>query len=919
MEIRFDIHYRTVWGQRPGIMGSLKQLGSNNPAKAPMMNTVDGENWYLIIEVPEKDAHSFTYKYFIHNEDNNSFLWEWGDDRAVGKHAKSSKSLCLNDFWRATQREENALYTSAFKNILLKRDLPAIDTKKNGKTPKKLSRLRFQICVPHVSRKYDLCIIGSASALGAWDESKAILMDGKNHPFWHTDIVLGEKDFLEPTSYKYGIYDKATGEIVEWETGADRRIDLSGLPQLAESLTVRTDEAFRFPNGNWRGTGVVIPVFSLRSNQSLGIGEFLDLKPMADWAKNTGLNMIQILPVNDTTAHHSWLDSYPYSAISVFALNPVYLNLEALGKSKDKKASAVLLKKKEELNKLEHVDYGEVIKIKEQYIRSMFLENKAGFLRSKAFKLFFAENEHWIKRYAAFCYLRDLYKTPDFTQWKEFSTFSEKKLEGLCDPKSPHYDEIALHYFTQFHLHKQLLEASDYARSKGVILKGDIPIGIYRHSVDAWVAPELYNMNAQAGAPPDAFAAQGQNWGFPTYNWETMAKDGYAWWTDRLKQLSKYFDAFRIDHILGFFRIWEIPYDSVEGLLGHFNPATPISQQEITDRGIPFDYNRYCKPYIREHMLHDIFGDEAEYVKHEFLNEYDPGYFELKPRFDTQRKVEAFLASDQKMPKEMKSKREFLRAGLYRLISEVIFIPSPSKDEGEGYHPRVTFHDTYSFRELDDWIRHRLDELYIDYFYRRQEGLWQKQAMVKLPAVKDATKMLICGEDLGMVPASVPNVMSELGILGLNIQRMPKDPSQEFFYPNEAPYLSVVSPSSHDMSTIRGWWEEERDTALRFYHNVLGKSDEAPYICEPGLVEEVIAQHLFSPAMWAVFPLQDLMGMDAHIRREDPHEEQINIPSNPKHYWRYRMHLSLEELQDEVSFNNRLRSMIEKSGRLHDD
>ena len=150
------------------------------------------------------------------------------------------------------------------------------------------------------------------------------------------------------------------------------------------------------------------------------------------------------------------------------------------------------------------------------------------------------------------------------------------------------YPHISIYYFIQFHLHLQLLEATNYARANGVVLKGDIPIGISRNSVEAWTEPHYFNLNGQAGAPPDDFSVNGQNWGFPTYNWEVMEQDDYSWWMKRFRKMSEYFDAYRIDHILGFFRIWEIPMHAVHGLLGQFVPSLPMSREEIESYGLPF-------------------------------------------------------------------------------------------------------------------------------------------------------------------------------------------------------------------------------------------------------------------------------------------------------------------------------------------
>jgi 4-alpha-glucanotransferase len=624
--------------------------------------------------------------------------------------------------------------------------------------------------------------------------------------------------------------------------------------------------------------------------------------------------LIQILPINDTIAEHSWKDSYPYAAISVFALHPIYLHLPSMGKLRDKTEMDWYIKEGKKLNKETDLNYQGVMELKSTYFKKLYDQDRDAFLADPEYKKFFQENREWLEQYAAFSYLRDQFKTPDFSKWKEYSEYDKEKIDKLVDPGNKIFDDIAVHYFIQYHLHKQLSEVVEYAREKGVVLKGDLPIGIYRNSMDAWVAPRLYNMNKQAGAPPDDYSISGQNWKFPTYNWDEMARDNYAWWKSRLTQMAKYFDAYRIDHILGFFRIWEIPWNSLEGLMGIFNPAIPMYKNEIENRGIYFDYDRFCKPYIRDYMLDELFGEWKEEVKKMYLNHRHNDFYEMKPEFATQRKVQDYFDAKKTVKKSEKEKNDQILYGLFTLIGNILFLDDEGSP-GEAFHPKIAFHQTYSYRELDDYTKNILNEIYTHYFYHRQENFWRDQAMVKLPAINRASNMLICGEDLGMVPDCVPGVMHELGILRLYIQRMSKEPDHEFGHPYNAPYLSVVSPSCHDMSTIRGWWEEDRERSQRFYELILGHHGQIPYYCETWLSEEMIFQHFNSPAMWAITPIQDLVSMDEKLRRKNPLEERINDPSNPNNLWKFRFHLDMEGLIKEKDFNRKLADMVEITGR----
>lgn len=568
----------------------------------------------------------------------------------------------------------------------------------------------------------------------------------------------------------------------------------------------------------WKGAGTAVPLFALRSADDFGVGEFPDLFKLVDWAAATGQTFIQLLPVNDTTMTGTLDDSYPYNANSTFALHPQFINLPEAGVPVDKE----YLKLQKKLNAFTkdgrpETDYVTVNKQKRVLLRKAFEASKQSLPRTAAYRKFLAANRDWLLPYALFCALRDEFGTPDFTQWGEYAVYNPKKLASWVKARKT---EVDFNCFLQFHADAQFRRARDYAHSRGVSLKGDLPIGISRTSADAWQYPELFNMDSQAGAPPDAFSADGQNWGFPTYNWDEMAKDGYAWWKSRLHKMSEYFDAFRIDHILGFFRIWEIPMPVKSGLEGHFSPALPYSAEELRDWGYADRMDRFIEDPRRKGM----------------------------------------------------------------------------------FHPRIDARD--------------LGGLYVDFFYHRHNEFWKGNATGKLSALLGSTSMLACGEDLGMIPACVPEVMSRLNILSLEIQRMPKDPARTFADPSLYPYNCVCTTSTHDMSPLRAWWEEDRALSQRYYNEVLGCGGEAPYFCEPWICRRIVEQHLASPAMLTILPLQDWLSIcPEHRYKGNPADERINVPAIPRYHWDYRMHITLEELLAAKEFNTTLASMIKSSGR----
>lgn len=900
-KVTFQVKFSTVVGQSLFVSGNHPLLGNNNYDNSFPLNYLNENYWAATLEIPETDSfqEEVIYNYVLKNIDG-TYIVDWGNDKVIKSKQINKSEVLFIDSWNASSLIENTYYTEPFQEVLLKENLTQLEPL----TPGSITHI-FRAKAPLLSKGQALCIIGSTEELGQWNTEKPLLLTRQQGEVWHS-ISLDLSNAQFPLNYKYGVFDTNTSQFVEYEIGDNRVINDNIFPV---ELTIVSDGFAQVPYKGYKGAGVAIPVFSLRSENSFGVGEFTDLKLLVDWAKQVGLKLIQILPVNDTTATHKYTDSYPYAAISAFALHPLYLHLPALASEGDQSFIASLTEKQAELNRLAEVDYVEVMKNKWDLIKQIFPSQKESVFQSSEFKTFFDENAHWLIPYAAFSYFREQFNTSDFNTWSTNQTYDAAEIKELAGFPLESDNKISVYYYVQYHLHLQLSAASQYAHENGIIIKGDIPIGIYRNSCDAWQQPELYNMDMQAGAPPDDFAVKGQNWGFPTYNWQKMREDGFRWWKNRFKQMSYYFDAFRIDHILGFFRIWSIPTNAVEGIMGYFVPAMPVHVNEISDRGIHFDYNRFCKPFINNEVLTQVFGTGKDEVTGLFLNETTDGNFELKPEFDTQRKVEAYFASQK--PNTGSAR---IKEGLYDLISNVILF-EVAGSEGTQFHFRIAMSDTTSFKFLNGHTQHHLNELYVNYFYRRQDYYWMHEAMLKLPELKRSTNMLICGEDLGMVPDCVPGVMKELAILSLEIQRMPKDQSREFFHPNDAPYLSVVTPSTHDMSTVRGWWEEDRAATQRFYNSELGQWGTAPYFCEPWINRIIILQHLYSPAMWSIFQLQDLLGISGSLRRENPHDERINIPANPQHYWRYRMHLTLEELINEIEFTADVKQNILQSGR----
>ena len=892
MKLTFRIEYRTAWGE---MLGATLCGNDNQPI---MLSTGDGIRWEGSAEMTDAPAGiPISYRYGVYR-DGQCIRRESGTMPHIfcpGK--KRNCHYILDDFWKDLP-QESYLYSSAFSG-----DYQSANSIKTM-APADCS-ITFRALCPCLHHKHQqLGICGRGAALGNWDCKQTVLMEEIQANEWTVTLNAASLEF--PLEYKFVACNADTKEVEEWEAHNNRLLCIDGMKKGEIYLTPESE--VRSTSSARKVAGTAIPVFSLRSEGSFGVGDFGDLKKLIDWAVSTHQQAIQILPINDTTITNTWMDSYPYNSISIYAFHPMYIDLRQLGKLKDKEALTFYEEKRKELNALPQIDYEAVNNTKRAYLKSMYQQTGKKVLASAEFKKFFIENEHWLLPYAAFSYLRDQYGTPNFSQWPEHNEYHADEIAAMCIPESDCYEEIAFYYYIQYNLHIQLLDAGNYAREKGIIFKGDIPIGISRNSVEAWIEPYYFNMNGQAGAPPDAFSTNGQNWGFPTYNWDVMEKDDYQWWQKRFRKMAEYFTAYRIDHILGFFRIWEIPSHSVHGLLGQFVPALPMSVDEIQSYGLTFQKDFMTKPFINENILNRIFGEKADRVKETFVQHCHDDIYEMRSEFDTQRKVEAYFAER----KDEESRN--ICEGLYTLISNVLFVPD--RKHPSMYHPRIAVQNDFIFEVLNPEEKEVFNRLYNHYYYQRHNQFWYQEAMKKLPILTQSTSMLVCGEDLGMVPDCVPWVMEQLQILSLEIQRMPKNPQHEFGHVWEYPYRSVCTISTHDMATLRGWWEEDYEQTCRYYNQVLGHWGEVPTAAPGWVCEEIVRNHLECPSLLCILSFQDWLSMDEEIRYPNVDAERINVPANPRHYWRYRMHLTLEELMKSNKFNEKMKEMIDAAGRF---
>ena len=637
-------------------------------------------------------------------------------------------------------------------------------------------------------------------------------------------------------------------------------------------------------------SGVAVPIFSLHSKTSIGIGEFLDLIPFARWVQFCDFNIIQLLPVNDTGAEAS-----PYSARSAFALNPVFINVQSVQGSSEFEEE--INKGKARFDELGKIDYYQISTWKRSILRKIF-DNRFDSLKKDKLLAKWIDQNPWSKAYCAYATLKAKNDESSWKDWKTFKNPGPKDIEKIW---TKYEKDVLFQAWMQCVAEMQFSAAVAETSKLGVRIKGDIPILINEDSADVWANRKYFSMEDRAGAPPDMFSYGGQNWGFPTYRWDVLEQDNYSWWKSRLAQASKFYHAYRIDHVLGFFRIWSIPEQEVTGIMGRFNPCIPLTWDVLHGAGFCRESLEYLRnPNYSVDQLREFLGGDTERVLPKFFETLYGTFdrFVLKSEF---RSEKAILSSDE--PQNVKD-------AMLKVYWNRVFIPTGDENT---FYPYWYWYDQKVLFTLPQNEQEKLKEL-IHQNEASQNGLWEANATKLLSVLTQETDMLVCAEDLGAVPPCVPMVLRNLNILSLRIERWARDwnaPYQPYYDMEAYPRLSVCTTSCHDTSSLRGLWKEQ-DFDKDFYWSHAHLSGAAPQELTPSHVKSILTHVFSSNSMFCILPVQDFFALSAKLSEVPAEEERINVPGTVGGAnWTYRLPVSVDELLENTSLSSEIRKLVD--------
>jgi 4-alpha-glucanotransferase len=631
--------------------------------------------------------------------------------------------------------------------------------------------------------------------------------------------------------------------------------------------------------------GAAVPVGALRTKKGMGVGEFSDLADFAVLCKKMRVGLIQILPVNDTG-----FESSPYSSLTAFGLHPLYLRIEELEEFAEvgDLVKKRIKKARDNFDKNKRFSHYLVLKEKLEICREIYNASKAQIAKNSALSSWIDQNS-WIKQYAVYRRLKEKNDQKSWKDWSEYSSVTAADIDKLWNDKNLR-EEHLFWAWLQRALDVQFSKAAQAIKDAGLVLEGDLPILMNEDSCDVWAHPEIFIQELSAGAPPDMYSPDGQNWGFPIYNWEEQEKDNFSWWKKRLALAGKYYQAYRIDHVLGFFRIWASSHRDYSSSIGRYVPYAPITSGDLKKLG--FDKGRIrwvSQPHIpteelmnvlRKNKSGDVKAEADKIFSKALMRVNNEELWMFKKKITGEKDIDA-LNFQTEVSNYLKGKwkdRVFLE---YRKGK---FFPL-------WYFRNATAYKTFTAPE-----KSALDEL-LGKRQKKSERVWAQQGLKLLSVLVQSSTMLPCAEDLGAVPSCVPKVLTKLKILGLRVTRWFRDwdKSGQPYIPFENyPQLSVCTPAVHDSSTVRQWWEQEADQGQ--FAGFIGVPS-LPKIYNPGTAKVILSKTAQARSRFRVFQIQDLLHLSNNWYSADPADERVNVPGTANDFnWTYRLPANISEI-----------------------
>lgn len=920
VSIQFRTKYSTYPGQELFVIGDHPLLGCWSRLNALRMtyneNYGDSYNWEVNIRIqtPDSQPVRLEYKYIVltscqdpsdktphdvRTEKEAEICWDTGSNRSIivcNPDMTPMEISTYDLFQPPITMIQHIYFKLPFTSVVYSHNF---DQKDSIVMPhRKPNTIQFHLRVIAIQIPPDckVYVTGQHEFFHYW--GKFFELKPLNSIYW--EFILELPEDTPPFEYKYLIVKEGSQE---WEERTNRRLQC---PPNNANIVINHDWLYQSTPKNFKGAGILVALFSIHSKQTLTpIGEFMDIMKLVDWAVKANMLLIQLLPMQDNNVTFLKNES-PYRQISAFAFNPMYLTLRCIEGYEEGEVPARL-------------DFIGVTQFKLQKLDYIFNNkvDKNALRQDKNFIDFVENNSIWLLSYCYWCAHRGISLSNDPNSIPTWPAYDSIQIPDILTCTLEGINNACLKYaWIQYQCHMQLTVVSQYAVSQRVILACTITIGQSNESVDSWAHPELFDKNYTIGAPPDIFSFHGQNWFYPAWNWDEMAKDDYDWLRQQLGHMEKYFYACLFDHPLGLFRCWNIPSNTNNPLFGHFVPSLPIDIKDLHDLQIR-DISRLCRPLF---PINDVISFALpEPTKEKLINSLatcENGTWRFRAKFESDRDIIAVL-KEFKKGCSLNDQLQFALAKRILLshFESVCLIPD-YKEPHRKYYPRYSMTDSTVFKSLPERDAQVLYKLFVDFYYRTNIGLWHEHGHRKL-AILASSQMQLFGYDLGVTLNDEEKALHRVGICSFHVQRIPRESTTRFDLPSQFPYLSVCTPTPHDMQHLSLWWKNEQADVQQFYHQILKMDGSAPFRLNPKIAEGILKLHLNSNSMWCLHVFEDLFSLsdEEPIGKLAENSKWINDPS--KHnQWSYRINIDLEDLiEKHEEWTNNVARMIEESNR----
>ncbi len=912
MKLRFAIHYVAAWGQSLRVQIVFRRRDGKRHIVNVPLTTSDGDLWSAETSQrnsPRSPYIDFSYRYQVIDNGYTVIRNEWNlHPRRYAFH--DDKTYVFDDIWR-DKPLQYYLLTQAYATWHGQKDTFEGQQSAQALTDKQMPLFRktlfFRVLAPQLKAGESLALLGNHPILGDWNPQRYLLMHKMGLCEWM--LTVNVNNVAQSLEYKYVVIKDEDHSLVRWEQGDNRIATCQNL--VDSEVLVQHGDVTRLSDEQWHGAGVSVNVLSLRSEKSCGVGDLGSLLQLLQWSSQVGMAVLQTTTLQDVYKNHVLQQANPFAVVSAYALNPLLIDLDALGPLSDETKMNTFLRQRRELNALSVIDFDAVTRVKEAYVRERFAEEGEACLASEAFKAFYAQHASWLRVYAMYKALC-LHGTPEELMTDTDKAYSTQLIDRLSADDSSLAADVHWIYYLQYHLYDQLRMVSEYARKHRIALMMTLPYGYSQCSVEVWEHPQFFDKRFVIGELPSYDNPQGVKSSLPLLVRPLQPASQAAfdeWRRQPLVHWATYVDAILLDYIDHYFTTWAIPQEATQSMMGVYRPSLPLREEELQCGIIDFNKKLYRQPFINDAIIQQLFGIHSAYAKQHYLTAHAYGLYTLRGEVSDQQAIDACFKG------KNDENSQWIKNGLEQLCANRLFVSDP--DNPQWVHPRLAGNHTLFFHMLNNEEQQAYLGLSHSYFHRRYEAYWKQNGTQTLDnLLADSNLLVVVDNPTAELSPAMTEVVNRQRLMPLCMQLRQRGYDGAFGHLEQNSYQTMDVLTTPSTLTLHQWWESNPYRTQHFALTKLQKEGRISRRLSPMLAEELVRRHLFSPSMLCVLSLTDWLAMDSQLSYEGHSASSaLSTVDDEREIWAVRAATSLETLAQAQPFNRKLASLLVMSRR----